>query len=232
MKKSSRMEGSGRSPRSSQNRGDTGLISQVRPLRVGVTGGIGSGKSTVCKLFASMGRPVLSADDIARELTDTNYAIQSAIRKLFGISVFLPNGRVDRKALATVVFNDHSLRKELNAIIHPHVFSAIDQAIEKLDAAVHYVVIEAALIYEAGMDEQLDYVVVVNADEPTRITRVMSRDNVSREAVRARMNAQMDVEKKIKLADFVIENDGTEDDLASRVRFLDTLLSMMNLPKK
>ncbi|MBX2992734.1 MAG: dephospho-CoA kinase [Bacteroidetes bacterium] len=221
-----------RSPRLSRKRGDSLLVSPGRPLRVGVTGGIGSGKSTVCGLLAAMGRPVLSADDIARGLTDTNNEIQSAIRETFGSTVFLPNGLVDRKALASVVFNNRSLRKTLDAIIHPYVFSAIDVAIGQFDAAVRYVVIEAALIYETGMDKRLDYVVMVNAAEKTRIVRVMSRDNIAREAVEARIRAQMDVKKKVTLADFVIDNDGSENELASRVKFLDTLLSLMNPAKK
>lgn len=196
-------------------------------IRVGVTGGIGSGKSTVCKLFASLGRVVLSADEIAKDLTNTNDVIKSSIRKMFGENVFLPNGLLDRKALAAIVFKNHSLRKKLDSIIHPHVFVAIEDAIEKLPPSKRspYVIIEAALIYESGMDERLDYVVVVNADEETRIRRVMERDQATREAVLARIHSQMDMAKKVKLADFIIENDGSEDELLERTKFIDRIHS-------
>ncbi|MEK7251271.1 MAG: dephospho-CoA kinase [Bacteroidota bacterium] len=197
-------------------------------LRVGITGGIGSGKSTVCKSFAKLGRTVLSADDIARQLTDTNDEIKSSIKQTFGNKIFLPNGLVDRNALAIIVFNNQSLRKKLDAIIHPKVFTAIDNAIDQLPSSKQkpYVVIEAALIYESGMDERLDYIVVVNADEETRTKRVMERDTTSRDAVLARIQSQIDVKKKVKLADFVIENDGSEEELAERVKFIDRILSL------
>ena len=138
-----------------------------RFLRVGITGGIGSGKSTVCNLFAGLGRTVLSADDIARQLTDNSAQIKSSIRKTFGEKVFLPNGVLDRQALAAIVFENHSLRAKLDALIHPHVFAALDEAIDRLSLSdkSSYLLIEAALIYESGMDEKLDYVVVVHADE-------------------------------------------------------------------
>ena len=204
-----------------------GVVSHRKLLRVGVTGGIGSGKSTVCKLFASLGRPVLSADEIARELTDTNEKITSSIRKSFGDAVFLPNGLVDRSALAAIVFNNHNLRKTLDAIIHPHVFTAIDRTLAKLDSTAGFAVIEAALIFETRMEKELDYVIVVTADEKTRVARVMARDRIPEEAVRARISSQMSAEQKILLADFVVENDGAEAELAGRVKFLDTLLAMM-----
>jgi dephospho-CoA kinase len=199
-------------------------------LRVGVTGGIGSGKSVVCRLLASLGRTVLSADDIARQLTDTNDEIKSSIKQTFGDNVFLPNGLVDRQALAGIVFNNEHLRKKLDAIIHPNVFAAIDNAIYHLPSSKQkpYVVIEAALIYESGMNEKLDYVIVVHADEETRIQRVMSRDNIARDAVIARIQSQIDVRKKIRLADFVVRNDGSEGELKDRVEFIDRILAMLS----
>lgn len=198
-------------------------------LRVGITGGIGGGKSTVCRFFASLGRAVLSADEIGKELTEKNDEIKSLIRKTFGGAVFLPGGLVNRKALASIVFNDPSSRRKLDAIIHPQVFAAIDDALDKLSPSKRspYVIIEAALIYESGMDERLDYVVVVNAEEEARIKRVMKRDSVTQEAILARIRSQMDVKTKLELADFSISNDGSEEELVARVKFIDRLLSMI-----
>lgn len=200
-------------------------------LRVGITGGIGSGKSTVCRLFASLGRTVLSADEIGKELTENNKEIKSSIRKTFGGAVFLPGGLVDRKALASIVFKDPTSRRKLDAIIHPQVFTAIDDELDKLSPSERspYVIIEAALIYESGMDERLDYILVVKADENTRIKRVMGRDNATRDAVLARIQSQMDVKTKLEHADFVIENVGSEEELLTRVKFIDRLVSMLQV---
>jgi dephospho-CoA kinase len=198
-------------------------------LRVGITGGIGSGKSTVCKLFASLGRAVLSADEIAKRLTESSDGIKSSIKQTFGEQVFLSDHTIDRKALAGIVFNNPLLRKKLDSIIHPHVFAVIDRELKQLPASrlEPFVIIEAALIYESGMDENLDYVLVVDADEETRISRVMQRDNATPQEVLARIQSQMEAGKKRKLADFVIENDGSEEELVERVRFLDGLLAQL-----
>ncbi len=198
-------------------------------LRVGVTGGIGSGKSTVCNLFARLGRTVLSADAIARSLTDSSEDIKASLRKAFGDGVFRPDGLVDRKALAACVFNNRRRLQTLNAIIHPHVFRSIEQTLRQLPSTQKrpYVIIEAALIFESGMDDQLDYVVVVSADEEVRIDRVMKRDGVSRDEVLARMQSQMNVEQALRRADFVLQNDGAEADLAHTVAFLDSLLKRL-----
>ncbi len=198
-------------------------------LRIGITGGIGSGKSRVCKLFAKLGRTVLSADEIARQLTETNNEIKKSIRNTFGDGVFLPTASLDRHALANIVFQNRSLRKKLDAIVHPYVFAAVDQAVGQIPRGKRtpYILIEAALIFETEMDERLDYVIVVHADEETRIQRVMDRDKIDRDAVLARIQSQMDPKEKRELADFVIENDGDDSELADRVKFLDKILSMM-----
>lgn len=202
-------------------------------LRLGVTGGIGSGKSLVCKVFADLGRKVIEADTIARVLVDTDKAIQSQVRNAFGSSVFLPSGKLDRKELARIVFTLPAKRKKLNAIVHPHVFKSIEREIQDSlpESLVPFVVIEAALIYETGMDKELDYILVVNAAEATRIKRVMDRDKVSRDDVVRRMNAQLPVEAKVKKAAFVVENNGTPQELIERIQFINTLLSSLTATK-
>jgi dephospho-CoA kinase len=209
------------------------LSREEQYLRVGVTGGIGSGKSTVCKLFAQMGRVVISADEIARELTATSDDIKAAIRETFGDEVFHPSGALNRKALAEVVFNNQEAKEKLNAIIHPLVFETIEARINALKPSQRspYVIIEAALIYESRMDDDMHYVIVVDAKEELRIERVMERDEVDRAAVLARIRSQMNVQEKVELADFVIVNEGTEADLIERVAFIDRLLTMMGTTK-
>lgn len=198
-------------------------------LRVGVTGGIGSGKSVVCRAFARLGRVVLLADEIARALTESSERIKAAIRTKFGDGVFLPDGTLNRSALAARVFSSPSKLKTLNAIVHPYVFGEIERRLDELPAAAKcpYVLIEAALIFESGMDKQLDYVIVVHAEQEERIRRVMERDGVPRADVLARMKSQMNVQQALRRADFIIANDGSVEDLERQVTFLDSLLQKL-----
>ena len=199
-------------------------------LCVGVTGGIGSGKSTVCRLFADMGRVAIVADEVARNLADQDDETKTAIRSAFGPEVYLSNGRLDRKTVASIVFGDEERRKKLDSIIHPRVFTAVDQQLDALPSAksLTYVLIEAALIYESGMNDRLDYTVVVTANRETCIQRVMARDDISREEVRQRMSSQMPVSEKVQRGDFVIHNNNTVTDLRLTVLFLDTILLQLH----
>jgi dephospho-CoA kinase len=195
---------------------------KLRFLRIGLTGGIGSGKSLVAAVFRSLGSPVLSADEIARNLTDSDPIIKKRIREEFGSEVFKGDGTLDRKAMAGIVFSNKKKRERLNAIVHPAVLKKIEEETKKLerDGDTPFVIHEAALIYEAGVDKSLDYVIVVDADEDKRIHRVMDRDGISRADVQRRIDAQIPAEMKRKMADFVIENDGDRKNLEHRVRFL------------
>jgi dephospho-CoA kinase len=201
------------------------MPSKTAPL-VGVTGGIGSGKSAVCREFAALGRSVVSADRIARDLTERDPRVRDAIRKKFGDAVYAPEGPLRRQALAAVVFADAAKRRALNAIVHPPVFDAIEAAVAALPASSRspYVIIEAALIFESGMDKRLDATVVVRAGDDVRIARVMERDGLSREAVLARMKAQLSTAAKAQQADFVIDNNRGEEELGAKVAFIDRML--------
>ena len=196
-----------------------------RLLKVGLTGGIGGGKSVVAAVFKKFGAIVLSADEIGRELTETSPRIKKEIRKEFGPEVFDEMGSVDRKRLAKIVFSSKKKKEKLNAIIHPYVLEKIEEETSRLEKnlGVRYVIHEAALIFEAGVNKNLDYVVVIDADEEKRIQRVMERDGVSRADVVRRINFQMPAKKKRELADFVIENDSNLQSLEAKVRFLHNL---------
>ncbi len=203
---------------------------QNRPVPlVGVTGGIGSGKSAVCRCFERRGRVVLSADRIARELTDDNPGVRRAIAQKFGSAVYSPEGKLRRGELARLAFGDPAKLRALNAIVHPLVFSSLNEALALLPESKSrpYVVVEAALIFESGMDKRLDATVVVRAPEELRIARVLARDAMRRDDVVARMRAQMSPEESAGLAGFVIENAGTEDELAVKVGFIDRVLALM-----
>ncbi len=174
--------------------------------RIGLTGGIGSGKSFIAEIFRNLGVPVFNSDDEARAIQQSDKDVLAAIREKFG-DVFLSSGELDRKKLAAIVFSDHQKLQELNAIVHP----AVGKAFEKFcaeNSSAPYVIKEAAIIFEIGIDEDLDGTVLVTAPEQIRIDRVMKRDGISESDVRARMQKQWSDEEKMKRADWMISNDG------------------------
>ena len=190
-------------------------------LKIGVTGGIGSGKSAVCSFFAKLGVPALFADDIAKELSSTDSTIRKRLIALIGESAFQSDGSLNRSFIASEIFSHKSLQQKVESIIHPQVEKEIDRQMRKLAHRGDWiVVVEAALIYEAGLHKKLDAVVVVDADESKRISRVCKRDIVTENAVRSRMAAQLDVKKKLEKADYIIYNNGTTEELEFKVRFL------------
>lgn len=192
---------------------------------VGVTGGIGSGKSTVCRILEAEGFPVLFADRMAIEIEENNPAIIRRMKKLLGVEAYTTSGTLDRPYVAKKIFSSKRLQKSVEEAVHPAVFRDLRRRIRqfRIRGAKH-VVIEAALIFESGMDKLLDLVVVVDADEYIRISRVMKRDGVSREEVRGRMSAQWPMERKIRLADIVIGNNGSKEELLHKVQLLKTIL--------
>lgn len=175
-------------------------------LKIGVTGGIGSGKSTVCKIFEVCGAPVYYADDKAKQLMNKDEVLKNRIKEKFGEEAYTTSGKLNRTYLADKVFNDSEQLKMLNSIVHPYVFQ---DTLNWMQANQHesYVLYEAAIMYESGSYRMLDKTILVLSPEEDRIKRVMERDKVSREEVLARMQKQMPDEEKIKLADFIIYND-------------------------
>jgi dephospho-CoA kinase len=173
-------------------------------LRIGLTGGIGSGKSTVAGIFKVLGIPVYYADDAAKKLMDEDKTVKEALEKSFSKEVY-KDGKLDRKYLSDLVFNDAEKLALLNSIVHPATFKSADEWIQRQTSP--YIIKEAALLFESGSHEKLDYIIGVQAPLNLRLLRVTKRDSVSREEVLARMNKQLDEEIKLALCDFIIIND-------------------------
>ena len=177
-------------------------------IKVGITGGIGSGKSTACKVFKVLGIPVFEADLVARQLMNSNKKVRDQLVHVFGAAVYLPDQTIDRKHLAGIVFNNPSLLAQLNAIVHPAVINAFHNWV--LNQHSHYLIHEAAILFESGFYKLMDKTITVATDVEQRIQRVMKRDGTSEEQVRQRIRNQWTDEQRIKLADFVIGNNDNE----------------------
>ncbi|HRG51231.1 MAG TPA: dephospho-CoA kinase [Bacteroidia bacterium] len=175
-------------------------------LKVGITGGIGSGKTTVCKVFELLGVPVYYADDASRELLETDTDIKNEIVAVFGKEVIDENDRIIRKKVASLVFGNEQQLKKLNAIIHPAVALHFENWLTK-HATAPYILKEAAILFESGAYLQMDKVIAVSAPEELRIARVVKRDKVLAEEVKRRMQNQLPEEERIKRSHYVITND-------------------------
>ncbi|TAM98499.1 MAG: dephospho-CoA kinase, partial [Chitinophagaceae bacterium] len=173
--------------------------------KIGVTGGIGSGKSTVCKVFEVLGIPVYYADVEAKRLMQHNHLLKIAIREHFGHEVYDSDGNLDRMFLAKMVFSDKDKLALLNSLVHPVTIRDAELWAERQDAP--YVIKEAALMFESEAFHYVDKVIGVSAPEPLRIKRTMNRDLVERGEVIRRMKNQMDEETKMKMCDYIIFND-------------------------
>lgn len=195
-------------------------------ILIGCTGGIGSGKSIVCDMFAKLGAAVFSADASARTIADTHPGAREKIVELLGNDVYTQAGPLHRALVASRVFGNPDLLEGLNEILHPLVFQEIDRWRETVTAP--YALIEAALIFESGLDEVLDYVLVVIASNALRVERTMARDGITRDDVLRRMMHQMPNDELKRHADFILVNERTPDDLHDRIRFFNTLFSSLH----
>ena len=190
------------------------------PVLVGITGGLGSGKTSVCKILADMGCAVFEADKVAKDLQVKDPDIIAGLKRMFGENVYYKDASgklaLDRPSIALKVFQDPGVRKQVNELIHPKVFRAFQDAVDRAAReGVKILVKEAAILLESGGDKGLDIVVVVTSDLEKRIERAMSKGVGSREEIMRRIDAQWPQEKLIKRADFVIENNGTIKELES-----------------
>jgi dephospho-CoA kinase len=176
-------------------------------LKIGITGGIGSGKSTVARVFETLGIPVYNADDAAKRLMEEDPELKKQIISLFGETAFI-GGKLNRPLIAAQVFGNPEKVNAINALVHPATIHDAKEWMSRQQTP--YVLKEAALIFESGSEKELDYVIGVEASQESRIQRVIERDNTTREAILQRMKNQLDEADKINRCDFIIHNDGNQ----------------------
>ena len=179
-------------------------------LKIGITGGIGSGKTTICRIFETLGIPVFYADTVAKQIMVTDEILIEGVKKAFGIESYSKDGLLNNKHIAGIVFHNAKELARLNELVHPAVFRAFDEWVKEIPQSVPYVLKEAALLFESGSYKMCDQNLLVIAPEEVKIQRVMQRDGVTAELVKARMDKQMSDEEKIKKADHIIYNNETD----------------------
>ena len=189
-------------------------------LKIGLTGGIGTGKSSVSTLFKKWGAYIFDADVVAKYILNNNDTAQSELIAEFGTDVLGADNKIDKKKLARIAFSDEDHQLRLNIIIHPYVFNEIDSTFDKVltDGNHEVFVVDAALIYESGADTHLDYVIVVTSHLRIRTERVMTRGGLTLDEFLQRVELQWPDEDKIHMADFVIYNNSAEEQLAAEAK--------------
>jgi dephospho-CoA kinase len=197
-------------------------------LKIGLTGGIGSGKTAVAGIFNVLGIPVFDADREAKLAMESDPVLAVSIQKVFGSESYI-GGTLNRPFLANLVFNDATKLEQLNALVHPATILAAKNWMDQQMSP--YVIKEAALMFETGSAAQLDYIIGVDAPKHVRIKRVMDRDNVSREAVLARMSRQISEVIKMKLCDFVVVNDEQQLLIPQVLQLHQKFLNLKKAPK-
>ena len=186
---------------------------------VGLTGGIASGKSTVAEILARQGAAIINADVLAREVVEPGHQAWTEIVNTFGTAVLQPDRALDRQKLRAIIFDDPDARKKLESIIHPQVRALAEQRIREHAAAGYAVIVyEVPLLFEGNLQEWLRPVILVACDVDTQRKRLQSRDNLSAAQAQKHIEAQMSLEEKRRLADYVIENNGSLEDLERQVQ--------------
>ncbi|MAQ73858.1 MAG: dephospho-CoA kinase [Candidatus Marinimicrobia bacterium] len=189
-------------------------------LKVGLTGGIGSGKSTASKFFEKLGAFILDADKEAKNLLEKNEIVQHEVISEFGTDIINTTGKVDKNKLARVAFQDVDHQRRLNSVVHPYIYDLIDKTFDKVlnDGKYAVFIIDAAMIYESGYDIHLDYIIVITAQLKNRMERALARKTLTREEILKRIEFQWPEEEKVGMADFVIHNDGSEKELNDNIK--------------
>ena len=191
-------------------------------LRVGLTGGIGSGKSTASNFFEAFGSFVINADEEAKKLISSNETVQHELIAEFGTDIIDVSGQINKAKLAKIAFQDEDHQQTLNSVIHPYIYDLIDNQFNRVlkNGKFDIFIVDGALIFESGYDVHMDYIIVVTALLKNRIERALGRKTLSRDEILKRINLQWSEEEKVNLADFVIHNDGSEEDLKNNVKSL------------
>ena len=189
-------------------------------LKVALTGGIGSGKSEVSALFSKWGAYIFNADTIAKQILDKNKTAQKELILEFGSDIISAEGIIDKKKLSRVAFQNEFNQLKLNTIIHPYVFKEIDLCFESIHEKGNHdiFIVDAALIYESGADTHMDYVIVVTSHLRIRTERVMKRGDLNRDEFLKRVDLQWSEKDKIGMADFIIYNNKSKDELKKEAK--------------
>ena len=188
-------------------------------LKVGITGGIGSGKSTASNRMADWGAYVFDADKEAKNILIENKKVYQQIIDQFSPDIINPDNTINQKKLAKIAFSNRKNQMALNSILHPYVFHLIDKKYAKIKNKkdISIFVVDAALIFETGLDKQLDYIVLVSAKFDLRMSRTIKRRSISYKEIKRRMDLQLPEKTKIKMADFVINNNHDKNELMKKV---------------
>ena len=175
--------------------------------KVGITGGIGSGKTTACKVFEVLGIPVFYADTVAKEIMTQDALLVESVKAAFGNESYFEDGKINNKHIAGIVFNNEQALAQLNALVHPAVFRAFDAWEATIPSTVSYTLKEAAILFESGSYKLCDTTILVTAPYEIKLKRLMQRDGITEEQVKARMDKQLSDEEKAKMANHFIVND-------------------------
>lgn len=185
--------------------------------RVALTGGIATGKTHVARRLAERGIPVIDSDAIVHEALAPGGALADAVTSRFGPAVRAPDGSIDRRAVAAIVFRDPTARHDLEALVHPYVYRRIADWFASLDPAIPLAVADIPLLFETGRADDFDAVIVVATEPQTQIRRVMERDGATRDEAERRLAAQWPIAQKVERADYLIRTDGTKGETDRQV---------------
>jgi len=202
------------------------MIKVEKPgMKLGITGGIGSGKTSVCKVFNVLGIPVFSADPEARKIMDNDRNIKREINEIVGKNIY-PGGQLNRMELASLIFNNRDLLEKVNSLVHPVVFEHFNCWAEK--QTTPYVIMEAAILFESGASKLVDRIATIVAPVEERISRVTRRNKLNRDQVMERIKNQMTDEERIKMSDYVINNSENNMIIPVILRINEDLLTHLN----
>lgn len=198
---------------------------QKSRLKIGITGGIGSGKSLACRYLEELGCKVIYADKIAKELYASNKALLKKLAGEFGKSILNIDGTLNRINARKVIFSNKKNIKRVNSIVHPFVFREMDRIVAAIKDRIIF--FEAAIMFESGSYKRMNYVVLIYADKEARIKRIINRDGVKRRDVLKLMKLQLDEREKLKRADFVIKNNSTAAELKKKIKAFNRIIKFL-----